>query len=216
MNDLSRLSAQCDVLYLGSQSTSRRRLLDAACIRYKILTHSSQECVAVPTDNFDDYVQSIACDKMQHLELPPLDSVNKNHIFVFTADTLVKAMQSNQIIGKPDDLEHARSIVRLISNQPLQILTGCCLKRFEKEKGAWIEKKSQNWVTGAFAEFCVPEEDINLYFEKLPWVVYASGASIIDDFGHCFLKSINGSHSAVIGLPLFELRQNLRSIGFLF
>lgn len=216
MNKLSVLNDQSDILYLGSQSASRRKLLDAAGINYKILTHSSQECVAVPMDDFNDYVLSIACDKMQHLELPPLESVDKNHIFVFTADTLVKAIQSNQIIGKPDDIDHARTIVRLISTQPLQILTGCCLKKFEKENGEWIEKDSKNWVTGAFVEFCIPEEDINLYFEKLPGVVYASGASIIDDFGQCFLKSINGSHSAVIGLPLFELRQNLRLMGFLF
>jgi septum formation protein len=203
-----------DILYLGSQSESRRKLLDVAGISYKMLTHASKECVAVPTDNFDDYVLSIACDKMQHLQLPDLGTVEKNYIFVLTADTLVKATQSNQIIGKPNDLEHAKSIVRLIRTQPLQILTGCCLKRFEKSEKAWIQKNSKTWVTGALVEFCVPEEDINLYFERLPGVVHASGASIIDDFGQCFLKSINGSHSAVIGLPLFELRQNLKDLGF--
>jgi septum formation protein len=236
-----------DVLYLGSQSTSRRKLLDAACIPYKILTHASQECVAVPTDNFDDYVFAIACDKMQHLQLPSFEEVDKDYtglvrshqinllnpvrpelveglfervqqdyIFVLTADTLVKAINTGQIIGKPENLEHAKEIVNLIRMQPLQITTGCCLKLFQRHETAWHEKDSKIWVTGAQVEFCVPEQDLDLYFKKLPGVVHASGASIIDDFGQCFLKSINGSHSAVIGLPLFELRQNLRLMGFGF
>lgn len=206
-----------DLLYLGSQSTSRRKLLESAAIQYKLLTHASNESVVVPMDNFDDYVVAIACDKMQHLQLPKIDEVDKDYIFVLTADTLVKATESNQIIGKPENLEHARSIVKMISMQPLQITTGCCLKKFEKGVDKWIEVASNTWATGAEVEFCVScDEDLDLYFKKLPCVVYASGASIIDDFGQSFLKSINGSHSGVIGLPLFQLRQNLRLMGFKF
>lgn len=217
MRDFMNSNWSRDILFLGSQSSSRRKLLDVAGIPYKLLTHASQECVVMPDDNFGDYVIAIACDKMRHLQLPKFGEVDKNHIFVLTADTLVKATKNNQIIGKPENLEHAKSIVKMISTQPLQISTGCCLKRFEKRSDSWEESASTSWATGAIVEFCVScDDDLDLYFNKLPGVIHASGASIIDDFGQCFLKSINGSHSAVIGLPLFELRQSLRLIGFLF
>ena len=205
-----------DVLFLGSTSKSRRNLLHLAGISHKLLLHSSSECVAVPSDNFDDYVLAIACDKMQHLKLPELVDVDRDYIFVLTADTLVKGLSSGHVLGKPADLEHAKSILRLIHSQPLQVSTGCCLKFFEKSSGNWNEKASECWVTGALVEFCVSEDDIDLYFQKLPGALNASGASVIDDFGQNFLKSINGSYSAVVGLPLFELRKKLKLMGFKF
>ena len=42
------------------------------------------------------------------------------------------------------------------------------------------------------------------------------GAGVIEGIGQAFLKNINGSYTAVIGLPLFELRQALKKIGFKF
>lgn len=212
-NDLNYFS---DVLYLGSQSKSRQNLLNAAKISYKILSHGSQESVSVSSENFDEYVVAIATDKMRHLQLPDTKEVARPYIFVLTADTLVKAIYTGQIIGKPEDTNHAKAILRLIRTQPLQITTGCCLKLFERVDESWNEKDSRVWATGAQVEFVVQEDELDLYLKTLPEVIYASGASIIDNFGQSFLKSINGSHSAVIGLPLFELRHYLQSMGFKF
>ncbi len=49
------------------------------------------------------------------------------------------------------------------------------------------------------------------YKSKFPG---ASGAVAIEDYGAQFLKTVDGSHSAIIGLPLFELREALDELGF--
>jgi len=46
--------------------------------------------------------------------------------------------------------------------------------------------------------------------------MYCCGAGMVEGFGASFLKSINGSYSAVIGLPLFELRDALKKLDFKF
>lgn len=107
-----------DILYLGSQSEPRQRLLKMAYINFKVLSHKSSESVIEPSDNFEKYVIAIACDKMQHLQLPEVTQVEKNKIFVFTADTLIRIANTSQILGKPKNLENAKEMLRIIRNQP--------------------------------------------------------------------------------------------------
>ena len=61
--------------------------------------------------------------------------------------------------------------------------------------------------------FEVPEEWIDIYLEKSVGL-RASGAIAIEDFGEQFLKSVSGSYSAIVGLPMFELREALSQLGF--
>jgi septum formation protein len=212
-----------DMLYLGSQSASRQSLLKLADINFKVLTHKSSECVIEPADDFEKYVIAIACDKMQHLQLPEINSqeynnlkVNENRIFVLTADSLIKTANTNQILGKPKDLEHAREMLRIIRDQSVDVLTGCCLQVMNRSGQHWELEKRQCWATGARVEFSIDEENLDLYFAKAPLALYACGAGVIEGIGQSFLKSIKGSYTAVLGLPLFELRQKLKEFGFKF
>jgi len=52
------------------------------------------------------------------------------------------------------------------------------------------------------------------YLEQIPHAINACGAGIIEDFGLNFLKTVNGSFTAILGLPLFELRKALTTMGF--
>ena len=220
--DVSHRDVSCrDILYLGSQSEPRQNLLKLADINFKVLTHKSSECVIEPSDNFEKYVIAIACDKMQHLQLLEVTQVEKNKIFVLTADTLIKTSHTNpilgtQILGKPKDLENAKEMLRSIRNQPVDVLTGCCLQVMNASGQHWEIEKRQCWATGAQVEFSIDEESLDLYFEKEPWALHACGAGVIEGIGQAFLKSLNGSYTAVLGLPLFELRQKLKEFGFKF
>ena len=217
--DVSHRDVSCrDILYLGSQSEPRQNLLKLADINFKVLTHKSSECVIEPSDNFEKYVIAIACDKMQHLQLP---EVKETKIFVLTADTLIKTTHTNpilgtHILGKPKDLENAKDMLRSIRNQPVDVLTGCCLQIMKAAGQHWEIEKRQCWATGAQVEFSIDEESLDLYFEKEPWALHACGAGVIEGIGQAFLKSLNGSYTAVLGLPLFELRQKLKEFDFKF
>lgn len=208
------MSSNC--LYLGSQSKARQSLLRQADIKIQVLQHKSSECVIEPSDDFEKYVLSIACDKMQHLQLPEITQVEENEIFVLTADTLIKTVQTNKILGKPKDLDDAKKMLRSFRDQSVFVLTGCCLRVMKKSGQHWELVHQDCWIAGADVEFIADEESLDSYFKHEPWALNACGGGIIEGYGQSFLKSINGSYTAVLGLPLFELRQKLKARGFKF
>ncbi len=205
-----------DILHLGSQSYSRQKLLTAATIPFVVLPHASDEQLIRGEQSFDLYVKAIAQEKMRCLMLPEQPPQGKSYIFVLTADTLVHAVDSGEILTKPKDLDDAKNILRRMRGKKAEVVTGCCLQKLSYESGRWDVIVETTWTTGAFVEFWVDDEDFDAYFAHAPKAMVASGAAIVEDYGQLFLKTINGSYSAVIGLPLFELRCALKKMGFVF
>ena len=201
-----------NILYLGSKSESRQRLLDLAEIPYKVLGHTADECEVNLSHDFEEYVLDIAQHKIQHVDIP---SGEENKIvFVLTADTLVQTEKTKTILGKPEDKQDAIRMIKLSNQEPAKVTTACCLEKHKYINGKWQVADKRYWTTSAIIEFYIEEEKIEEYFEKLPLALKGCGAEIVDDYGLSFLKSINGSFTTVLGLPLFELRQNLKAIGF--
>lgn len=197
-----------DILYLGSQSSSRQRLLREAQIPFKLASHGSDEALERGDDSFENYVLKIAQEKMRHVCIHEPDAR-----YILTADTLVHVVRSGRILGKPKDRDDAKNMLRAMRNEVVEVITGSCLRKQEGQKII----AQHAWTTGAFIEFSIGEEYLDTYFDKEPHVLSASGACIIDaGYGQSFFKSIRGSYTAVIGLPLFELRQELKKMGFLF
>ena len=203
-----------DVLYLGSKSRSRRELLQIAEIDHKILEHKSDECGIDIKHGFTNYVLSIAQEKMEHLDLPSSQEINSDYIFVLTADTMAKSTKSNQILGKPKDKDDAIKMLKILCDETVDVVTGCCLEKKVWKNGKWELQAKEHWTTNAIVEFCVEPESLEKYFEKMPNALNACTGGIIEGFGSCFLKSVNGSYTTVLGLPLYEVRQKLKKMGF--
>ena len=204
------------ILHLGSKSRARRELIETAEIDYKILEHKSDECGIDIKHKFEDYVLSIAQEKMDHLEFPTQQEANSDYIFVLTSDTLVKSTQSEQILCKPKDKDDAKRMLGILCNEPVDVVTGCCLEKRVWKNGKWEIEAKEYWTTNAIVEFCVEPESLEKYFDKMPYALKACTGGIVDGFGSCFFKSINGSYTAVLGLPLYEVRQKLKNMGFKF
>jgi len=205
-----------DILFLGSQSKTRQKLLKIADIQFKILQHKSDECGIDLEKDFVKYVLSIAKHKMEELDLPNFNECEKENIFVLTADTLVVTTKTKEILGKPEDLDHAMKMLDLLCKEPAQVITGCCLDLKKYENGVWKNIKEKHWTTDAVVDFCVMPEDREKYIKEIGRITEIAGAAYIEDFGQNFLKSINGSFSAVLGLPMFELRRVLKEFDFKF
>lgn len=206
-----------DFLYLASQSASRQRLLHEIGIPFIVLSHLSDEKVMRDGSSFKDYVLMISQHKMDSLVLPTPEDVNKPYMYVLTADTLVIEPKSDCILGKPRDKEDAREMMALLFNHEVHVVTACCLRRYcLDEAGSWIVEREAGWTSSADLMFCVAPDEVDWFIEKEPISLVAAGATIIDGFGQRFLKYLNGSHSAVIGLPLYELTQALKHMGFRF
>ncbi len=205
-----------DILYLGSQSRARQRLLDYAGIRYKVLTHQSSEECEQQNKPFDEYVLAIAQSKMQALVLPPRTEIDTDYLFVVTADTLVRNPRTDQVLAKPNDRQHAIAMLTEERGGPIEVMTGCCLEKFQYINGSWSVTDKAHWAMSAMVEFYVDKESVNRYLEIFPFALHCSGAGVVEDHGLSYLKSVQGSYTAVIGLPLYELRQKLASMKFRF
>ena len=168
-----------NILYLGSQSSGRQRLLDLADIPYKVVSHTSDECGVRQSSNFADYVLAIAKHKMEHIQLP---DGRTEAIFALTADTLMHISKTKEILGKPRDKEHAKEMIRSYRDETIELITACCLDKKEYRDGAWHTIESKHWTTPATLEFSIPEELIDLYLKKMPHAMKACGAGIIEDF----------------------------------
>lgn len=205
-----------DLLYLGSQSKSRQKLLTEVGISFVVVPHSSDEAVARGNYSVEQYVMAIAQEKMLALLLPQPSKVTQPYLYVLTADTLVHHLESGRLLGKPKDREDAKAMMRNMHSKEVEVLTGCCLRRYAVHDTQWQIACEATWATGAVVEFWVDEEFLDTFYEREPIALVAAGATIIEGYGQMFFKRINGSHSTVIGLPLFELRQELKKMGFAF
>ena len=205
-----------DILYLGSQSKPRRKLLEEVGIPYQVLDHQSDENVDTRDLDYFAYVLAIAQHKMAHIILPEHSAQTGDYIFVVTADSLVRAVESNEIFGKPKDKEDAKRVLRILRNQPIEVATACCLEKKIWNGSAWKLQSFDYWVTEAIVEFSIEEDHLELYLKRVPESFNSAGASIIENFGQNYFKSIKGSYTATKGLPLFELRQALIKFGFKF
>jgi septum formation protein len=207
-----------DILYLGSKSKPRQKLVELAEIPFKVLEHESDECGIDLKQNFHDYVLEIAKHKMDHLILPEqpevIDEQKQERIFVLTVDTLVQSCKSKEILPKPTDKDDAKRMLRILRNEEVEVVTGCCLDVKVWKNGEWRTETENHWTTSTLVEFCVDEELLNKYFEKMPHAMHACTAGIIEGYGANFLKSVKGSYTSVLGLPLYKLRQELKKMGF--
>ncbi len=183
---------------------------------FNVLSHHSDEVLEQGSLPFADYVLAIAQGKMDTISFPAVTDIAGNRLFVLTADTLIRTTHTNHMLGKPQDKDDAKTMLRLMRAEPIEVVTGCCLRRYDRAGNDWQLFEQITWTSQAVAHFQVPEEDLEAYFAAMPFVVNCAGAGALEDFGASFLKTINGSYSGTLGLPLYELRQALRELSFRF
>jgi len=200
-------------LYLASQSLSRQQLLTLAGISFKLASHTSDECISLPEASFTEQVRAIALDKMACVELP-VEAQDYDDVFVMTADTLVRTAATKDVLGKPVDKQHAHEMLALLRDQPAQVVTATCIEKRSWQDGAWQSKERKVIVTDSTVEFVIPEDHVDLFLEREQGALSAAGCAVIENFGLSFLKTINGSFTSVLGLPLYEVRTILASMKF--
>lgn len=203
-----------NILLLGSKSESRKRLLRDAGIEFKIVDQRADESMCDWRVPLIELVESIAVHKMEHVIMPV--GQEDDCYFVLTADTLGIDSKGN-ICAKPIDKQDA--ISKLKSYRfGAETCTAFCLDKKIFKEGSWfVEKRIVNYASGQYI-FNVPDDWIERYFELSikAGIEYTkvSGAVAIEEFGAQFLQHIDGSYTAVVGLPMYELREALIKISF--
>lgn len=123
---------------------------------------------------------------------------------VLAADTVVSA--GRRILGKPADRAEAEMFLRLLSGRRHRVATGVALAH-RAENRLWTRR-----VGAHVALKRLSEAEIAFYLESEEWRGKAGGYAIQGRAG-AFAPSLNGSYSAVVGLPLAETAALLEAAG---
>ncbi|PLX27240.1 septum formation inhibitor Maf [Candidatus Parcubacteria bacterium] len=121
---------------------------------------------------------------------------------VIGSDTLV--VFENKVMGKPKNKQDAKKMLRKISSNSVQVITGLCVMSDEK-----IITKTK--TTKVYFKN-ISEYEIDKYIKsKEP--MDKAGAFGIQGLGSTLIKKIEGDYFAVMGLPIFELSESLKKFG---
>lgn len=198
-----------NILFLGSKSQSRQQLLREANIPFEVIRQEAEEKSCDWGLPLVQLVEQIALAKMDHVQLQ--EGKEGQQCFVLTADTLGQTAQG-AIEGKPVDREDAIRKIKA-ARAGSRLATAFCLDRKVWQGSKWeIDKRIVRVVTAEYL-FDVPDHWIERYLTHSRGFI-CSNAIAVEEYGAQFLKRASGSYSAIVGLPMFELREALDELGF--
>jgi septum formation protein len=184
-------------LILASASPRRAELLRAAGIPFEVVVADVDERV-LPGEAPEPYVRRVAEAKAA--------AVIRNAAGrpVLAADTAVVA--DGIILGKPDDADDARRMLRLLSGRAHEVMTGVCLM---SSGGSAPHISSAVESTAVWFADLSPDE-IECYVQTGEPMDKA-GSYAIQGLGSRFVTRIEGSYSNVVGLPISLVYRLLRA-----
>ncbi|CAB5169619.1 Septum formation protein Maf [Olavius algarvensis associated proteobacterium Delta 3] len=188
-------------LILASQSPRRKYLLEQAGLKFEVIPSDFNEN-SVSLSDPDTYVTELAEGKAASV------AGNYPESWVIGADTIV--WSQGKVLGKPGSEDDARNMLRRLSGRTHQVYTGyafVCSSRGRTESKAVrtdvLFKKLSDTEIDWYVHTGEP-------FDK-------AGAYAIQGIGTFLIRSITGSYTNVVGLPVCEVIEfllNEKIVGF--
>ena len=183
-------------LILASASPRRRELLARLGVEPARVVHADIDETPRKGEPPRDYAQRMAREKAA--------AVDVADAFVLAGDTVVAV--GRRILPKAEDEATARQCLELLSGRRHRVLSAVALRA---PGGTLRERLSETQVR--FKR--LSHEEIAAYLAGGEWHGKAGGYAI-QGSAEGLIAWISGSHSGVVGLPLFETRALLRAAGF--
>lgn len=186
-------------VYLASASPRRRQLLAQIGIEFELLIPTVDE-TPLPNETADDYVARVAQLKATTAAAMVKQEAAED-MPILAADTSV--INQDVILGKPKDKADGIAMLQSLSGKAHQVKTAISVVYRGKAttqvistdvlfRELSVDEIEQYWLTGE------PQDK--------------AGAYGIQGIAGKFVKSINGSYSSVVGLPLLETEQLLKEV----
>ena len=184
-----------DFIYLASASPRRAALLSQIGIDFQVFPANIPEQPG-SDEPPDGFVTRIASEKAAAV----FDALHRRGEVrpVLGADTAV--VVDDRILGKPEDREHALAMLKGLSGRTHEVFTAIALRDRNVSECCITRNKVRFRATTAREReaYCLTQEP----FDK-------AGGYGIQGLGAVFIEYLEGSYSAVMGLPLFETSQLL-------
>lgn len=196
-----------DLIYLASQSPRRQQLLEQLGVRFELLLPDANEDaesleISLPNEAPLNYVQRVTQLKLD-AALARRERRGLLPAPVLCSDTTVAS--GRVIFGKPVDHADAVRMLTVLSGKTHRVLTAVALGMADHRASALSESR----VT--FAD--LSDSQIDAYVATGEPMGKA-GAYAVQGRAAALMTRISGSYSGIMGLPMYETAQLLRSFGF--
>ena len=183
-------------IILASNSPRRKELLAGIDVPFEVhviddIDESYPE--TLPTNEIAEYIskkkataycETMACDEL-----------------VITADTIV--VLGSQVMGKPHNVDEACSMLRQLSGQTHQVITGVTLTTTDRQMSFSVKTD----VTFKM----LSDEEIDYYVTHYRPFDKAGAYGIQEWIGHIGVTGMSGSYFNVMGLPVQRIYEALKT-----
>jgi len=195
------------MIYLASRSPRRAKLLRQIGVKFLLHDIDIDES-RLPAESATDYVCRMAASKARIAQQQIIDeriadenrSGQQEPCVVLAADTTIAL--DGDIIGKPADRDQCRCILERLSARQHLVLTAVAL--------ATVDDIALRLTRNRVSFKSLPVQEIESYCATEEPMDKA-GAYAIQGRAAMFIDRLEGSYSAVMGLPLFETAELLRN-----
>ena len=198
------------MIYLASQSPRRRELLAQIGIQFQVChvdvveqLHSGESAAAYVTRLAADKAQAgvLALQQVAVATLADANHVVGSNNIVLGADTIV--VYAGEVLEKPRDEADAVRMLSLLSGRQHQVMTAIAVADGQR---CLVEL-----VTTDVTFRALSEAEIRTYWHTGEPADKA-GSYAIQGLAGKFVSNINGSYSAVVGLPLLQTEQLIQAV----
>lgn len=182
-------------LILASASPRRKELLKNAGYEYEV-------CPADIDETMPEGVEpETACEILSRKKAQAVLEENPDAV-VLGSDTIV--VLGNTILGKPEDKEAARAMLRALSGRVHQVYTGLCV---------CSKDRTLSLVSLADVRFYPLSDELIDAYIATNEPMDKAGAYGIQGVGSMLVKSIEGDYFTIVGLPVAKAARMLGEFG---
>jgi septum formation protein len=193
-----------ELIILASGSPRRQEYFRLLGLPFTVLPVRIDETIRDASMEPRAAAEELALRKLNcALEFPE----GRDAAWVFAADTVVSL--DGKIYGKAGNREEAGKTLSALSGREHRVITAMALHKGGKNT------TDCRWAASVVSFAHLSEAEIQWYLDSGEWQG-AAGSYRIQGLGACFVFSIQGSFSAVVGLPIRELYVMLRDSGYHF
>lgn len=188
-----------NTLILASASPRRKELLEQIGLEFSVIPSNIEETIK-PDEPPEHLVIRLSLAKARNIA----ERFNTRSRWVIGSDTIVVC--GSRILGKPSDEREAATMLRLLSGTSHLVISGFAVidRRRECQRSEAVTTKVhfRQLTEAEIARYIATKEPAD-----------KAGAYAIQGLGACFVSSIEGSYTNVVGLPLCRLTLTLKELG---
>jgi septum formation protein len=179
-------------LHLASTSPRRREILQSLGVEFEIAKVATDES-PLPGESARELVLRLAVAKAE---------AAAGAEYALGSDTVV--VLDEHILGKPADADEAIDMLLALAGRSHSVITGVALK---------TPQGTRTVLSTTDVQFREIDRDEAIRYWQSGEPADKAGGYGIQGLGGMFVQAINGSYSGVMGLPVFETVELLKSAG---